>query len=179
MEGLNPWSAPLLAAVLVFGVAVYVWVRWRRAPAALRAMGKVAGVCFVAGFLVGAWGLHVAGSRLPSKAAAAPSGAAGSVPASEVGKAIVETDEKHAGATMWVPSSSMAQLCNGDVPEAISTPCRVAYLARHALGKDLDHGPHDSSVSLSDVADFCDSGAIDKGFALCERAYAVRHAAMR
>ena len=66
--------------------ARYCGVRWRRAPAAFRAMGKVR---FIAGFLASAWALHAAGSRLPSKAAASsssPSAAAGSVSASEVGK---------------------------------------------------------------------------------------------
>jgi hypothetical protein len=186
MWGFNLWAAPVLsAAILVLGVAVYVAVRWRRAPAAFRAMGKVAGLCFVAGFLAGAWALHAAGSRLPSKAAAsssspsAASASAGSVSASEVGKAIVETDEKHAGDTMWVSSAATAELCNKGLSEADTTLCRVAYLARHAIGKDLDRGSHDSSVSLSEVADFCDSGTIDKSFPLCERAYAVRHAAMR
>jgi hypothetical protein len=183
MEKFNPWTAPLpAAAVLVVGVAVYLGVRWRRAPAALRAMVNIASVCFIAGFLVGAWALHVAGSRVPSNAAAspsAPSTAAGSVPASEVGKAIVETDEKHASDTMRIPSASIVKLCNEGASDFLTTPCRVAYLARHAFGKDLDRGPHDSPVALSDVAEFCDSGAIDKGFDLCKQAYALRHAAMR
>ena len=96
----------------------------------------------------------------------------------EAGGLFIETDEKHAGDTMWVSSAATAELCNNGLSEADSTLCRVAYLARHAIGKDLDRGPRGDSVSLSDVADFCDSGAIDKSFALCERAYAVRHAAM-
>jgi hypothetical protein len=107
------------------------------------------------------------------------SSATGSVPASEVGKAIVETDEKHAGDELRIPSASMAGLCNEGMPDTMSEACRVTYLARHALGKDLDRGPHESSISLSDVADFCDSGAIDKSFELCKRAYAARNAAMK
>lgn len=181
---IQPLAPVLLAALLILGVVTYIAIRWRRAPSALRAMSKVAGVCFIAGFLAGAWALHTAGLRLTS--GAAPSGsspstssATGSVPASEVGKAIVETDEKHAGDESRIPSASMAGLCNEGMPDTMSEACRVTYLARHALGKDLDRGPHESSVPLSDVADFCDSGAIDKSFVLCKQAYLARTAAMK
>src|SRR3990170_4620252 len=117
---MNPWIAPaLIAAVLVLGALTYVAIRWRRAPAAFRAMNTVAGICFVAGFLAGVWAFHLTGSRsAPATSPHAPSGPspssapAGSVPASEVGKAIVEMDEKHAGDPMWVSSASTAEMCN-------------------------------------------------------------------
>lgn len=58
------WTVPaLIAMALVLGVAVYAAVRWRRAPAALRAIGKVSAVCFVAGFLAAVWAFHLIGAR--------------------------------------------------------------------------------------------------------------------
>jgi hypothetical protein len=183
MGAFSLWSAPaLLAAALVVGAAIYIAVRWRRAPAAFRAMGKVAGICFVAGFLAGMWALHVTDSHLPSMPSEVPPSTPSvpsSVPALEVGKAIVEMDEKHAGDTMWLSSAATAEFCNKGLAESGSAVCRIAYLAQHVLGKDLDRGPQGDSISLSDIADFCNSGAINKTSALCQRAYAARHAAMR
>jgi hypothetical protein len=46
------WFA-LASVVLVLGIATYIALRWRRAPAAFRAMCVVAGVCFAAGILAG------------------------------------------------------------------------------------------------------------------------------
>jgi hypothetical protein len=56
MERLNLWNAPvLIAAVLVLISATYINVRWRRAPAAFRAIQMVAAAAFVAGVLTGIW----------------------------------------------------------------------------------------------------------------------------
>lgn len=64
MGGFNPWAAPaLIAAALVLGSATYIVVRWRRAPAALRAIAGVAIVCLVAGFLLGVWAFHYGPNR--------------------------------------------------------------------------------------------------------------------
>jgi hypothetical protein len=180
------WTvAALVAAALVLGSAIYIGVRWNRAPAALHALISVAGVCFVAGLLGGlsifdfVAGQPMSASSRRTSSPPASSAALGSVPALEVGKAIVETDEKHAGDPNWASSAESAELCNEGALVANSLLCRVTYLARHALGKDLNRGPHKTSISLSDVADFCDSGDIDKGSDLCRRAYAARNAGMR
>jgi hypothetical protein len=196
----NPWNiAAVTAAALVLVVAIYVVAKWRRAPAAFRAIGAVAGICFVAGFLVGIWGLHLASAwYFPPSGPSRSSALAGSVSALEVGKAIIKTDEKHAGEPMWMPSSSAAEMCKHSLVKGLvdkglidkglinkgplddnSPLCRIAYLARHAEGQDLDRGPKGDSVSLSDVADFCDAGTIDKSFDICKEAYDARHTALK
>jgi hypothetical protein len=60
-----------------------------------------------------------------------------------------------------------------------SLPCRGAYLALHSSGSELDRGPQDGAVSLSEVVDFCDNQVIDSGSALCLRAYAAQKAAAK
>jgi hypothetical protein len=52
-----------LAAALVAGGALYIRLRWQRSPQAYRAMLMVAACNFVAGSLVGAWALHLAGPK--------------------------------------------------------------------------------------------------------------------
>jgi len=177
---LSLWTAPaLIAALLVLGVAIYLLVRWRRAPTAFRAMVTVAGICFVAGLLAGLWSFHPISTGTRGGMPSWPRSTSDSVPASEVGRAIVENDEKHAGDPMWMSSASSAELCDGGFEDLNSLMCRITYLARHAEGKDLDRGLHIETVSLADVAEICDEGSIDKSSDLCARAYAPRHAKMK
>ena len=176
---LTPWGGlAFVAALLVLGVTVYVLVRWKRAPAAFRAMNTIAGVCFIAGLFAGLSSSHFINGRglgVPSWSRSTSD----SVPASEVGRAIVETDEKHAGDALWMSSASSAELCRGEYMDQNSLNCRITYLTRHAEGEDLDRGSHAESVSLTDVADICDEGAIDKDSDLCKEAYTIRHAKMK
>lgn len=61
MEEINPWAAPaLVAAALLLGSVIYIAVRWRRAPAAFRAIAGVASIWLIAGFLFGASVFHFA-----------------------------------------------------------------------------------------------------------------------
>jgi hypothetical protein len=183
MAAVSLWTAlALIAAALLLATAIHVAVRWRRAPAAFRAISGVACICFVAGMLLGVWGFHLADSRSAPRGSAptSPSSVpAGSVSASEVGRAIVATDEKHAADPMWASAAAAVEPCNEGIMPPDSVFCRIAYLARHAMGKDLNRGPRDDSIPLSDVADICDEGDIDKSSDLCTRAYAARHAAMK
>lgn len=188
---------PLAAAAVMAAVAIYLFARWRRAPTALRAMGAVAGICFAAGFFAGLWAFRVAEPevsklRIDGFPGFAGSAHAGSVSAKEVGRAIVDTDERHAGDPLWLSSARMAEICNKQarMSKALGTPpglipltgdsedCRVAYLARHAIGEDLDHGPHKTWITLSEVADICDEGKIYKSSHICAQAYAARNAQM-
>lgn len=71
MNSFNVWLAPvLIAAALVLVSAIYVVVRWRRAPAAFRAIASVASVCLFAGFLLGLCVFHfwISRSSVPSRA---------------------------------------------------------------------------------------------------------------
>jgi hypothetical protein len=58
---MNPWIvAVLIAAMLVLGSALYIRLRWHRAPQAYRAMVGVAACYLLIGSLLGAWVLHIA-----------------------------------------------------------------------------------------------------------------------
>jgi len=51
-------SALILAAAIIVGGALYMRLRWRRAPQAYRAMAVLAVCYFAAGSILGAWILH-------------------------------------------------------------------------------------------------------------------------
>ena len=61
------WIA-LVAALLASATALYIRLRWRRAPQAYTAMVAVAVCFFVAGAVLGAWVLHLLGPNKPSPA---------------------------------------------------------------------------------------------------------------
>jgi hypothetical protein len=200
---LNWWLAPVaVAAVLAVATAIYIRGRWRRAPVALNAMKVVAGVYLLCGFLSGIWVFHLTTARSESKiengtmpgpppsaqpigTLPTPSGytgasaTGGSVPALEVGKAIAATYAAHSGDPSWTSTEALAKNCDQGMLHPDSLPCRGAYLALHSSGSELDRGPQDGAVSLSEVADFCDNQVIDSGSALCLRAYAAQKAAAK
>jgi hypothetical protein len=63
------WNlAALIAALLAGGAALYIRLRWRRAPQAYTAMVAVAVAYFVTGAILGAWVLHLFGSSAPTTA---------------------------------------------------------------------------------------------------------------
>jgi len=63
-----------IALALIVGGALYIRSRWRRSPQAYRAMIALAACYFVAGSIVGAWVLHLAGTN-PGIRPAVPSSA--------------------------------------------------------------------------------------------------------
>lgn len=168
------------AALIALGIAVYALLRWRAAPAAFRAIVTVSALGFAAGVLA-----SLAVAQLWSGGSFIPAWSGGKVPALEVGKAIVLTNEKHAGDPLWMPISEVAKECReapGAAPtlfEKTGVECRAAYLAMHALGKDLDSGPHEELIDLEEVADICETGAVEKDSSLCRRAFAARNAKMK
>ena len=98
---------------MLVAVAVYVRVRWKRAPAAFRAMEMLGIVSVLAGVAIGYSAGHLLSTvdiRPPWKSAktAAPNPTVtdGKVPSLEVGKAIVLMDEEHSGDPMSVSSGS-------------------------------------------------------------------------
>lgn len=74
------WAA-LFAAVLTCAGALYIRLRWRRAPQAYSAIIAVAACYFMAGAVLGAWALQFWGPSGASTPAAQPAGSA-TVPAS-------------------------------------------------------------------------------------------------
>jgi len=169
-------------------------------------MKVVAAVYLLCGFLSGIWVFHLTTAGLESKTESkiesgtmpgpvssaqpigtlpTPSGytgasvASGSISAPEVGKAIAATYAAHSGDPSWTSAEALAQHCDQGMLHPDSLPCRAAYMALHSSGSELNRGPQDGSVSLSEVADFCDNQVIDSQSALCLRAYAARNAAAK
>ncbi len=172
----------LIAATLIaLAVAAYVVLRWRAAPAAFRAIIVVSllGVAAGAVATLGVVQLFSGGFVV------FPDVSDGEVQALDVGKAIILTNETHAGDPLWMPISDVAKYCRatpGQLPPMLKetgVECRAAYLAMHALGKDLDRGPHEQWIDLEEVADICETGAVEKGSSLCRRAFAARNAKMK
>ncbi len=68
-----------------------------------------------------------------------------------------------------------AKECAKSDPEGASARCRAAFLGRHALGLDLEHGGAPRCVSYDEVAEFCDLKYLDEDSALCAHAYQARN----
>jgi hypothetical protein len=180
------WLAlPVIDVLLIASIFGYVAVYWRRAPRVYRALNWVASAGVVAGILLSLPITHWIGAS-PSSADASgwqhireavrgdcPSTG---VPAPEVGKALVLMDEHHAGDPNWASSAQQAELCREGSLLTESQICVETFIARHALGLDLKYGDHRSLIPCEEVAEFCDSGALDKASTLCTRAYRTRNA---
>jgi hypothetical protein len=102
-----------------------------------------------------------------------------SVSALEAGREIAATYAAHASDPSWSSAETIARNCDRGVLQADSLPCRAAYLALHSNGNDLDRGPQASTVSLTDIAAFCDNLVIVLSSSLCKRAYAAQNAGRR
>jgi hypothetical protein len=98
----------------------------------------------------------------------------GGVAAAEVGNAVIETGRKHAGDNSWVAVDPTAAMCERGAIPADSILCRVAYLGRHAEGRDLERGPQGSVVAAADVAEMCKQGAIEPASSVCAKTGAGR-----
>jgi hypothetical protein len=173
-------SELIAASLITLGIVFYAVFRWRAAPAAFRAILAVS----LSGFAAGAVA-SLAVVQLWSGSPLVLGATGGRVQALEVGKAIVLTNERHAGDPLWMPISAVERECRektgGPPPlfKETSLECRAAYLAMHALGKDLDKGPHEKWIDLEEIADICEAGAVEKDSSLCRRAFAARNATMK
>jgi len=97
------WGATVFtAAMLALGCGLYIRWRWRRSPRAYQAMIGVAGVCFAAGALLGAFVLHLAAPNY-SEVATVPAAPA-SVNLSGRGAASPETSSPPAATSVKVVS---------------------------------------------------------------------------
>jgi hypothetical protein len=85
--------------------------------------------------------------------------------ATAAGEAILQTDRQHRDDISWISLEPTARMCNQGVLPADSIFCRVAYLGRHAEGKDLDRGPR--TIEPAEIATFCVRGAIDPRLPIC------------
>ena len=89
---MTAWTTSVLVALaLLLPGALYIRLRWRRAPQAYRAMIAVAACFFVAGSILGAWTLHL---RAPKPAEIATAGPSASMPAPPSPAGIVSPAER-------------------------------------------------------------------------------------
>lgn len=185
----------ILATAVVLAVALYVPLRWAKAPRVLKAMGFVATASLVAGVLVGFWSMHMLdtwkgsevreaestpairsdapaashASRVPVPAAtpvvagatpaAAPTAASG-ILASYIGQALAHGYVKNAaagGVERWPKAFQGCRLGNY---EATSAFCRAAALAVRGWGDT-------ATITVTEIAEFCDAGYLDSAPALC------------
>jgi hypothetical protein len=183
------WLAlPVISVLLIGSIFAYVVLYWRRVPRVYRALNWVAFASAVAGILLSLPIMHWIGAAVMSSSSDGASSGwqhirdtmegvcpSDGVLSSEVGKALVLTDEHHAGDPNWASSEQQAELCK-DGPLSDSQICVETFIARHAVGLDLKYGDHRSLISCEEVAEFCDSGALDRASTLCTRAYRTRNA---
>jgi len=187
---LNLWLAISLAGVLLLIVTLgYAAIRWRRAPKVYRAMNWVVSVSAVAGVLLT---LSFEHWIVPSLWPASSKGEGSSlehlgdlirgtcppagVPANQVGKEMILADEHHSGEANWISNQEQAEFCKKVDPGPDTQLCTATFMARHALGLDLDLGDHRSLIPCEEVAEFCDNGALEKASSLCKMAYQSRNA---
>jgi hypothetical protein len=103
---------------LTGAISAYVFVAWRHAPRASRAMKWVAVASLATGILTGVsadqimrqLSLRVVSNpfNLSNANLCSPEG----FPAADLGKAIVLTNQKHAGDPNWVDPMSFSSLCS-------------------------------------------------------------------
>jgi hypothetical protein len=163
--------AALVALLIAVALALYARLRWKHAPTAYRAILIASAGGLAAGILIGLWVAYRSGElpvvNLGSRRE--------TVPSVEVGRAVLRTDEQHAGDANWVPSVLAAEMCDSMILEHDSAICRSAYLGRlAATGVRPGKWNVADAVPITEVADFCDLGAIYKDHALCREAYQAR-----
>jgi hypothetical protein len=180
------WYAFGIAALALAGVAiVYIVAAWRKAPRAYRAMKWVAAASLAAGVFVGIL-TDQAARRVAERGVDYSFGAWGSnecspdgLPAATVGKAIVLTNQQHAGNPLWVDPSTVAPLCDAGIGADHNVPCEIYFLDRHALGLDLTRGDTRKCIPYEEVAEICADGEWPKGEPLCEQAFAFQRRGLK
>jgi len=98
------------------------------------------------------------------------------IPANQVGKEMILADEHHSGEANWISNSEQAEFCKNAGLPSDTQLCTATFIARHALGLDLDVGDRRSLIPCEEVAEFCDMGALEKASSLCKMAYQSRNA---
>jgi hypothetical protein len=169
---IDPWRYALAAAAiaLVTGIALYIAFSWRQAPRASRAMKWVAAASLSAGVMIG-----ILAGRVVTQVAETGGGAFGflrdnpcspdGVPANDLGKAIVLTNQKIGG-------DILAGVCGPDsILKDNMHACESHFLARHALGYDLADGDTRKCIPYEEVAELCSNGNPPTDSSFCQQAF--------
>ena len=109
--------------------------------------------------------------------ASATAGSDNGLSAANVGRAIVETDNKHVGDSSWISADATAEMCDQKALLTDSAFCRAAYLGRHAESKNLGPPQPEDPIPFPEIIQFCDNGMVDQKSSVCTQAYSARPAA--
>jgi hypothetical protein len=174
----------IFAAALLAGIFAYTTVRWRRAPAAFRAMNYVAVFSLIAGIAIGSLATRAlfgpaSSEREPAAgppAGTAPGSSAGSEPnagitTKDVAAALSEQWFKHLNDPKWQSWGSIAQDCRLGLADSHTLRCEAARIEQDPDDYQGDWKGHHDLVPYGVVMQFCDAGFADKDSKVCVAAY--------
>jgi len=176
--------AATVGAVSLAGTFAYVALRWRRAPAAFKAMNYVALISLVAGVAIGASVTstifrrtvreeeareRVPGDRSPDSSTASRS--AVGLPAIEVSGALTAQDMSRLHDPKWETSSSALEDCRLGLKDSHSLRYTAVFIEVDPRGYHDIWKEHTDLVPYDEVIQFCDSGSADKSSKVCLAAY--------
>jgi len=174
----------IVPAALVAGIFTYTTIRWRRAPAAFKAMNYVALVSLLVGMVIGALATRALvgpgslerphnGSE-PAPSATGPS-AEGEptvgIPVEDVSEALTEQQIKHLKDPKWEQWSSVAQDCRLGLTDPHSLRCEAAFIRDDPHGIEGEWKEHSDLVPYGVVIQFCDAGWAERDSKVCVAAY--------
>jgi hypothetical protein len=174
----------IVLAALVAGIFAYTTIRWRRAPAAFRAMNYVALLSLVVGITIGAVAMRVlTRPESPERAhggGESGDGAAGpsvkrepttGIPVKDVVNALGDESIKHLKDAKWQPWYSVAQDCRLGLADPHSLRCEAAFIDNDPDGYKGEWKEHSDLIPYDVVIQFCDAGWADKDSKVCVAAY--------
>ncbi len=165
------------------GTFAYVAIRWRKAPAAFKAMNYVAIASLVAGVVIGAsvmralfgpTSLREHRASEPGEGGDDASGASGTsagVPASDVAselyfyaiKHLRGSESERAKRIDWL---SVAEDCRLGLADSHSLRCKAA-----SIGAEFPYSESSGSIPYDEVMQFCGADFLDKASKVCIAAY--------
>lgn len=174
----------IVPILMVVGIFAYTTIRWRRAPAAIKAINYAAISGLVVGILSGALATHALerwsySERLDGGKEPAPSVASqpakidplDGIPAADVCRALGEQEMKHLTDPKWHSLISVAQDCRLGLNDPLSLQCEAASIYEDPHRLHGEWKEHTDIVPYGVVAQFCDAGFADKDSKVCVAAY--------
>jgi hypothetical protein len=92
-------------------------------------------------------------------------------PATDIGKAIVLTNQQHAGDPDWIDPMGLASICPSETYSKDNSVCEAYFLASHALGLNVTKGDTRKCIPNEEVAELCAGSDIAKDSSLCKQAF--------
>lgn len=175
----------IVGAALFLATSGYILVVWRKAPRASRSMKWIAAASLSAGIMIGIFGGQMARPILERRSAipfgtwrANPCTPYG-VPAVDLGKALVLQNQKHVGDPNWVDIMESRDLCSLEFDVKNHPECVAYFLARHAIGFDLNAGDTRKCIPYEEVAEICGLGNPEPDSWFCKQAFEFQRQRMK